>query len=758
MAQAPPAPEVSRPPRPRYREERTLERKLIRRPGESKEDFRRNVGELRKAFKQFNDDVAGICQWAIRLRPNHTAPSTEPLPFWKFFLEPEAFLPQDDARSPDYRRLQAFDAATGICDIAALPDPPFDSTLRGSIQAVACRPKSQEAERVFDRLKTYSPPHRMILAKAAAEWIQSKYERAHQNWVRQYEEWEKEKQEWEAKNPNLTPEIRAAFNQIFQQLGVKKKSARICSAKCLFENKDNCQYAGMRAPNSNHHHSQLCIKFNQFLREKLKDKDRKYFFENAQNYLQGGRGGVPRKIQNRFPQNWKQYLQYMELEEKTIREKYGGRLPHCKKLGSECRFNPHTELCRQYKQQLSDNQQLVEHEECYREWRRKYWRGPRQPVFRYPSEKRRSTPKIFGRDYFTADFTNSVVGLRLDNMPKGQYLEFAFDPWPRNYQPQPNQTEISSVHLHFIGTRPRIGFRFQAPHRASRFGCPQEELDELRRCKFPRHSQDQQFLDAARQRLLETFKGNPEQELRLLAIDLGTDSAGAAIFIGKKFDRSFPLKILKVEKLYERRPKPEEKTAKGLGLSRHHVGLHLQEMSKQASAIAQRRQNLNPPAEGATGRQTATANLQPFDLRRLTRHTARMLKDWVRLNASQIIREAEKNKVDLIVLEHLLGFKPPSYDHPDLEKKRRVAFFAYGRIREKLTEKAVERGMRVVTVPYFASSKVCAKCGKKQEDDSRWKKNKRNGRFECEHCCFKRQADENAARVLGRVICCIIYT
>jgi IS605 OrfB family transposase len=129
-----------------------------------------------------------------------------------------------------------------------------------------------------------------------------------------------------------------------------------------------------------------------------------------------------------------------------------------------------------------------------------------------------------------------------------------------------------------------------------------------------------------------------------------------------------------------------------------------------------------------------------------------MIRDWVRLNASQIIKVAERNRADLIVFESLRGYRAHGYDVVDPDQKRRLAFFAYGRIFRKVTEKAVERGMRVVTVPYFESSQHCAECGKKREDYNRWRKNKRDDHsFQCEHCGHKSNSDENAARVLAKV-------
>ena len=76
--------------------------------------------------------------------------------------------------------------------------------------------------------------------------------------------------------------------------------------------------------------------------------------------------------------------------------------------------------------------------------------------------------------------------------------------------------------------------------------------------------------------------------------------------------------------------------------------------------------------------------------------------------------------------------------------------FAFGQIRRKSAEKAVERGMRVVTVPYLCSSQTCSTCGKKQTNTGLWTKNKNEfHKFRCEHCKETVHSDANAARVLA---------
>jgi IS605 OrfB family transposase len=162
-----------------------------------------------------------------------------------------------------------------------------------------------------------------------------------------------------------------------------------------------------------------------------------------------------------------------------------------------------------------------------------------------------------------------------------------------------------------------------------------------------------------------------------------------------------------------------------------------------------------------------------------------MLRDWVRHNASQIVQVAEKHECDLIVFEHLRDQRVPGYDElkqKSREEKRWLAMFSYGKIRRKVTEKAIERGMRVVVVPEFKSSRICSACGHLSEG-RKWRKLKTQGKFKCQcgapeshksagattcrspavnspegtgtgscKCRFELDSDANASRVLARLL------
>jgi len=752
--------------RSRYREERTLVRGLHRLPGEDRKEFKNKVLRLRKHFEQFNLDTAELCQWLMGLRPGGKKGSHSTEPFWEFFLEPKKFLREEDWDIGDMYRRMVFDVVggfkeeTSLSRLSIVHDNP---KILNSVRAVRELELTATAERLFRRLSSMNPVHRQVLLKAAAEWVVARYQRGYENWERHNREWEKERNKWERNHPELTEQDRQEFNEIFKQLGIREKRPRVCTWDRLKESRDNCEYAGERIGGKNH--SALCVKYKKFYDEKTKCgrkgkifKD--YFIENANCYLQI-RNKEPHLPKDKamdkflrkcpqarwFPDTWDKYLEALGIKESTILSDYDGRIPHCERFDDalDCEFNRHTELCKSYLSRLDNRPRLQKLDALYREWRKKYLSGPSKPSFRYPSSEKLPMPKIFGAGFYRVDFKNSVLELRLDDMQEGEYLRFGFKPWPRDYRPQPQDTEITSVHINFIGVRARAGFRFRVEHKNSRFRVSQDDIDELRSQEYPRKAQDKEFLDEARKRLLDSFSGDTDKDLKILAVDLGETGACAALFKGKNFQEAIPLKIIKLDKLYEVLPKKQgkgkKKKERQRGLGKNHVGRHLDDYSEGAKKIAEKRK-------------TKETGLGDHDLRRLTLHVRWMIRDWVRLNASQIIKTAEKEGVDLIVFESMRGFSAPGRDKLDADKKRRLAFFAHGRIRRKVAEKAVERGMRTVTVPYLKSSQLCAICGQEQQDKEKCRSNKKKKRtFKCErdNCRNECNSDENAARLLGRV-------
>jgi hypothetical protein len=763
----------------RYREARTLVRRLCRLPGEDRASFRLKKSRLRRHFERFNVDVSELCQWIMGLRPTPLRNDPATFELWDFFLEPGESL-EDAPR--DRLREAIFDYVAEIPSAHELAGLPVSESLRKSISQLAQRSNTITARRLFERMGRLQPSHRSVLLKAATEWVVTRYKRSVDNWEWQHAAWEKEKNEWEGQHPELTAVVRTEFTEVFKTLidpegsgapGIRRKNPRICLHKRLSENKDNCVYAGEKG------HGPLCWKYSAFVNARKSEYKRfneKHFAQNAEKYIRLRIAHAPvlalqllykqvPQSRTRFEFEWSEYLKVLNINEQTVI--IYGRLPHCYRIGdiwenSKCEFNPHTHLCCQYKGAIASmNADTLANEADYREWRKYYLAGPRKPSFRYPSSQHLPIPKIFGSGYHEIDWERSIARLRLDDMPPGEWMEFGFIPWPKGYRPKSNELQTTSVHVNFVGTRARLGFRFDVQHRTSRFHCAQDEVDQLRSRSFPRQAQDQQFLDAARQRLLNSINIDAGEELRILTVDLGEVGAHAAFYRGRQHQLDIPLQIIKLDTLHSKVPESLEKDVSQSphpkfdrkrdyrGLCKEHVGHHLADLAQGAAMIAKHRRTTD----------IADVNLRNHDYRSLILHIGWMIRDWVRHNAAQVVNHAEKHQCDLIVFESLRGFSAPGYDKVEPDKKRWLAMFAYGRIRRKVVEKAVERGMRVVTVPYFKSSQFCAACGHEQQEKARLRRNKKKGQFKCECAAAKRtcncsaeiNSDANAARILARV-------
>lgn len=767
----------------RYRESRTLVRRLVRLPGEDRAQFRAKLSLLREHFERFNVDTSDLCQWLMGLRRQQADPEHPQRfgPLGDFLLEPALDSEPLDESRRDAWRLQVFDAVAGIRPLTNLDGRPLPDHLRRAIEEVSALPRTRSARRLFERMREVEPGHRLVLLKAAAEWIVARYQRGVENWVRQREEWAREKDEWERRHPALTPDIRERFTAIFRRLadpdrpgrtGLRRKNPRLCPYDRLKLNIDNCIYAGQKG------HAPLCWKYVEFVKE-LRGNSKppctpERFWEDASRFLKlcrenGWQTDRPlqspnlpdllyrteqdlrkrRDLFQRFKTCWKRYLRHMGLPPETVVRR--GELPHCRTIGqtheqSDCRWNPHTDLCRQYRSELTGlnglDEQTLQLERTYREWRKLYLAGPRKPSFKYPSARDLPMPKIFGQGFYQLDLERSVLRLRLEGTQSGEWLEFGMTPWPRYYSPTRTQVadRITSVHVNFIGTRARVGLRFDAPHAASKFGCSQDRLDELRSRVYPRAAQDAQFVRAARELLLSTLTDVRPEQVRVLAVDLGETGAHAAVYEGRSFQADCALRINKIDRLYETptqrptTPRPDQTSPapSDPGLNTNHLGRHFARAAESAQAIAEHRLGSTPPPDSS---RPPVATLAPHDLLGLKRHVRWMIRDWVRLNARQIIQTAREHRCDLIVFESLRGNRLPGYDQVGSEAERKKlarTLFAYGKVRRKVTEKAVELGMRVVTVPDFKSSQVCSECGHVQLIVREWRKNKRQGQFSCE--------------------------
>jgi hypothetical protein len=271
--------------RTRYREERTLVRGLRRLPGEDRGAFKEKVNRLRKHFQRFNLDVSELSQWIMSLRPSGRVDSEDTRQFWECVLEPEEFVNSQDQTDIDWFRLAILQVGIGISALNSLSHFSLSEGLLNSIRSAALRPRSESAARMIKRFYGLSRAHRMVLAKAAAEYIMTRYMRGNENWRRQREEWEREKADWEKRHPELTEDIRNEYTAIFKNLGITNKRPRVCSWKRLGESKDNCEYAGerFRCGGNWQNHSPLCAKYRNF--QATLRQHRRHFVENATRYL-----------------------------------------------------------------------------------------------------------------------------------------------------------------------------------------------------------------------------------------------------------------------------------------------------------------------------------------------------------------------------------------------------------------------------------------------------------------------------------------
>jgi hypothetical protein len=543
--------------------------------------------------------------------------------FWETFLDPASLMCFSDELAADRFRNDLFESVVGLSSLCeTVPE-----LLRSSTSRVAQFPLNPTSRTTLQRASSLEASHRIVLLKAASEWIDSRYRRGMNNWQSNHSQWLAEKAAWENSHPDLAPERRDSFTRIYKQLindedapkvGVRRKRARICSLKTIDTGRDDCLYAGERG------HGPLCHVFAAFVKERSSESKRfntSYFFKDATSYLRIRKESANREIafqkllhENRscprdFQARWDAYLAALNLNEATIVQR--GKLPHCEKLTrtekTTCQWNPHTNLCVQYARMAAGlDAETRTLESQYREWRSKFLAAPRKPSFKYPSGRVLPTPKIFGEGYFAVDLGRSVLRVRLEATGSPEWLEFGIQPWPRLYKPDRSTATISSAHITFTGVRPRVGLRFQTPHAISRFACSQDDIDQLRSQQYPRQSQDQQFLDAAREMLFEPASPIP-QDVRVLAVDLGEVGASAAVFAGRQFEQDIELRLLKIDRNYSTPPEnlsPASTSAvppsKSRGLRKEHVGVHYDRLAMERSDVARYRNAKNTHSQPRT--------------------------------------------------------------------------------------------------------------------------------------------------------------
>lgn len=703
--------------RSKYREQRTLVRPIFKGRIPEKDEYQGKVLILKRHVQQFNRDASALCQLLMHFKPGNNHKDE----VWQKLIYKDDLPQQLNSTLEDYERLSFFENlinANGVCNTVA-------------------------AKRFLDRFNKMQRRHRMILLKVAREWIRSRYQNAFERYEVSLPKWAKEKEDWEKAHPELTTAIREQYNSIFEKLeDLARRNPRICSWTKLSSGKDNCEYSGERL--RKHQHGPLCKNYLEFLQTaRISRRLQQLFERDAQEYIAALRSRKTRQQafldrHRSFEEKWLKYLITMNLSEDTVIKK--GFLPHCTNWEEECSHNPHTEKCRMYKAHISDfPEEILNLEPIYRKWRTRFLSGPKKPTFRYPSAKEISIGKIFGEGFFQLDLNDSVVRLRLDHMKPGEFLSFAFKPWPKDYDVKPGEVEITSVTIAFFGSRPRLGICFAVKHAQSKFSMSQDEIDFLRSRKYPRPSEDQLFLDEVRRSILNGHTDN--SGLRLMTVDLGEKKSAVAVFQERRYLKSELIQHAKGVELStdksDNRSNEEKLARKRKGLTHQHVSVHLRMISEGRKKIVELRNGYSR-----------------HDYRRLVGHVGFMIRDWAREVSRKLIEVAVRERVDLLIFESMRGFQAPGYDKTgdmDTDKKQKLGFYAYGAVRKKVTEKAVEHGMRTVTVPYMLSSQFCSDCKTRQQDLRKWEDRKKKSEFVCENCDTKLHSDDNAARVLEKV-------
>lgn len=127
-------------------------------------------------------------------------------------------------------------------------------------------------------------------------------------------------------------------------------------------------------------------------------------------------------------------------------------------------------------------------------------------------------------------------------------------------------------------------------------------------------------------------------------------------------------------------------------------------------------------------------------LKRLSGKQARMMADVNHCLSKQIVKEASDKKLT-IALEDLTGIRQRC-NHKGRRLRKMLGNWAFYDLRQKITYKALEAGLRVVLVNPRNTSKTCSACGQIGV--------RRKHRFSCNSCGLVADADQNASVNIAR--------
>ena len=119
----------------------------------------------------------------------------------------------------------------------------------------------------------------------------------------------------------------------------------------------------------------------------------------------------------------------------------------------------------------------------------------------------------------------------------------------------------------------------------------------------------------------------------------------------------------------------------------------------------------------------------------------RLVNDELHKIAKDIVEEAERHDA-IIAIGDLSGVRK---NHNGKKANRKVNSMPFYRLKEYIKYKALERGILVIEVPEFNTSKQCSRCGSLRTE--------RPGVFICEDCGYQVNADVNGAKnILKRAV------
>jgi len=127
-------------------------------------------------------------------------------------------------------------------------------------------------------------------------------------------------------------------------------------------------------------------------------------------------------------------------------------------------------------------------------------------------------------------------------------------------------------------------------------------------------------------------------------------------------------------------------------------------------------------------------------IKKIGRKERRIVNDEMHKIAKEIVEEAERHDA-IIAIGNLNGVRN---NNKGREVNRRANSMPFYRLKEYIKHKALERGIAVIEVPEFNTSKQCSRCGSMNT------KRPSQGVFICKDCGYQINGDVNGAKNIMR--------